>query len=187
MQKTKFYSWKSTKGKLPKGCRLCAQGRKLVLFVTGICRQKCFFCPISEKKSGKDFVYANEWKVSSEKDVVEEAKLTKASGAGITGGDPLARLAKTVRYIRLLKRKFGRKFHIHLYTPLILVNLAKLKMLYDSGLDEIRFHPNIDDKKSWQKLLLARKFNWSIGVEIPVIPGREQQTKQLVLVFEYYP
>jgi hypothetical protein len=180
MQKTKFYSWKSTKGKLPKGCQLCVQGRKLVLFVTGICKQKCFFCPISEKKSGKDVVYANEWKVSSEKDVVEEAKLTGAKGAGITGGDPLARLTKTIKYIRLLKRKFGRKFHIHLYTPLVLVDSAKLAKLYRAGLDEIRFHPNLDDKKSWQKLLLARKFSWDIGVEIPVIPGREKQAKQLI-------
>jgi hypothetical protein len=180
MKRTPYFSWKSSHGNLPEGCRLCVKGRKLVLFVTGVCMQKCFFCPISEKKSGKDFVYVNEWKVSSENDVVEEARLTQAQGAGITGGDPLAKLAKTVRYIRLLKRKFGKSFHIHLYTPLVLVSAAKLKTLYDSGLDEIRFHPNLEDKKSWSKLLLARKFKWDVGIEIPVIPGREQQTKQLV-------
>ena len=78
-KKTSFYSCKI--GKLPKGCAKCIKGEKLVLFVTGLCPNKCFFCPISEKKSGKDVVYANEWKIAKEKDILEEAKLTNAKGA----------------------------------------------------------------------------------------------------------
>ncbi len=178
ISKTNFYSWK--KGTLPKGCSMCVRGEKLVLFVTGICPNKCFFCPISEQKAGKDVVYANEWKIAREKDILEEAKLTKAKGAGITGGDPLVKLDRVVHYIRLLKKKFGKKFHIHLYTPLTLVNEARLKKLYSAGLDEIRFHPMLDRPAEWPRILLARKFGWDVGVEIPVISGKQKETIHLL-------
>lgn len=182
ISKTSFYSWK--KGKLPKGCALCVRGEKLVIFCTGLCPNKCFYCPISEQKSGKDVVYANEWKIANEKDIITEAKLTRARGAGITGGDPLVKLSRVVHYIHLLKKKFGKKFHIHLYTPLTLVNEARLKKLYSAGLDEIRFHPMLDRPNEWPRILFARKFDWDVGVEIPVIPGKKKQTICLLKFIE---
>jgi pyruvate formate-lyase activating enzyme-like uncharacterized protein len=180
-KKTKYHSWAA--GKLAKGCRLCVQGRKLVLFATGLCGQRCFYCPVSEHKFGKDVVYANEWQVSAPDnpvELVEEARLTGAKGAGITGGDPLVNVDRCVAYIRLLKEKFGKQFHIHLYTPLKLVTNERLQKLYYAGLDEIRFHPNLDDDSLWNNLNLAKQFDWDIGVEIPVIPGYEQKTKKLI-------
>jgi pyruvate formate-lyase activating enzyme-like uncharacterized protein len=178
ISKTNVYSWK--KGKLPKGCAYCVKGEKLVLFVTGLCPNKCFFCPVSEKKCGKDVIYANEWKITSPKDILEEAKLTKAKGAGITGGDPLVKLDRTVKYIKLLKKNFGKNFHIHLYTPLNLVTETRLKKLHQAGLDEIRFHPMLDKPKEWKRIELANKFKWDVGVEIPIIPGKKAQTKKLI-------
>ncbi len=168
---------------MSKGCQLCVKGRKLVLFVTGLCGQRCFYCPVSELKSGQDVVYANEWKIANPDnpvELIEEAKLTEAKGAGITGGDPLVKVERCVAYIKLLKKEFGEQFHIHLYTPLKLVTEERLKALYDAGLDEIRFHPNLDDDSLWPQLELARKYSWDIGVEIPVIPGYEEKTKKLI-------
>jgi len=182
VSKTSFYSWK--KEKLPKGCAMCVRGEKLVLFVTGLCPNKCFYCPISEQKCGKDVVYANEWKIAKEKDIFEEAKLTKAKGAGITGGDPLVKLDRVVHYIQFLKKKFGKKFHIHLYTPLTLVNEARLKKLHNAGLDEIRFHPMLDRPDEWKRILFAKKFKWDVGVEIPIIPGKKKQTLDLLKFIE---
>ena len=69
------------KGDLPKGCRYCEQGRKMVLLVTGLCRYACFYCPLSEKKSGKDVVYANEKKV-------ENQNLRAALDALLAGKEP---------------------------------------------------------------------------------------------------
>ncbi len=180
-KKTKHHSW--CVGKLAKGCRLCVKGQKLVLFVTGLCGQRCFYCPVSEHKFGKDVVYANEWHVSAPEkpdELVEEARLTGAKGAGITGGDPLVKTDRCVDYIKLLKRTFGKKFHVHLYTPLKLVNEERLKKLYDAGLDEIRFHPSLDDESLWHRLELASKYDWDVGVEIPVIPGYGEKTKRLI-------
>ena len=179
---TKYYSHKL--GNLAKGCKYCVKGSKLVLFVTGLCPRKCYYCPISDKKHNKDVVYADEWPTKKINDIIKEAELIKAEGAGITGGDPLCKLERTINYINNLKKKFGKKFHIHLYTSLDLVNEHNLKKLYDSGLDEIRFHPDILNNKLWKKIEIAQKFKWDIGVEIPVIPGKLKETKKLIDYFQ---
>src|SRR3989338_9046570 len=110
--KTPYYSYKL--GNLPEGCRLCVKGEKLVVFITGICNNKCFYCPISEMRSGKDIVYANELDTKfkgklSEKDfkiLIKEANLCSAKGAGITGGDPLLVAERSADVIKRLKKEF---------------------------------------------------------------------------------
>ena len=181
IEQTQWYSHKT--GNLCRGCQLCVKGKKLVLFITGNCAQKCFYCPISEHKYGNDAVYANEWKISDTKnptELIEEAKLTGAEGAGITGGDPLTNVERCIEYITLLKKEFGQRFHIHLYTPLKLVTKENLEKLHLAGLDEIRFHPDLDDDKLWPKLELAKQFKWTMGVEIPVVPGYGDKIKKLI-------
>lgn len=176
--KTKYYSYKL--GNLAKGCRLCVQGKKSVLFITGLCARHCYFCPISDKKKNKDVMYINEWPTKNKKDILKEIKFCSSKGAGITGGDPLVKTDRCVKLIKLLKKSFGKKFHMHLYTPLNLVDEKRLEKLYQAGLDEIRFHPDLDRNKDWNKISLAKKFDWDIGVEIPSIPGKEKQTKVLI-------
>lgn len=171
--KTPWYSYKTNN--IAKGCKLCVTGHKMVLFCTGLCPRDCFYCPISDKKKYKDVVYANEWPIKNVKDMITEAKLTEAKGAGFTGGDPLVKLDRTLSYIKLLKKRFGKKFHIHLYTSLDLVDEKTLKKLYNAGLDEIRFHPNIYNKKLWPRIFLAKKFGWDVGIEIPAIPTAEKK------------
>jgi pyruvate formate-lyase activating enzyme-like uncharacterized protein len=151
-----------------------------VLFITGLCSTKCFYCPISDLKLNKDVIYANEWPVNGVKQLIEEIRLCSSKGVGITGGDPLVRLDRTVQYIRQLKKAFGRKFHIHLYTPLTLVSETNLGKLYRAGLDEIRFHPDLYSSSLWGRLKLASKYKWDIGVEIPLIPGREKMTRKMI-------
>jgi len=180
MEKTPYFSWKL--GPLPKGCQLCVQGKKLVLFITGLCPRKCFYCPISDKKSQKDVIYANEWPIKENEleTIFKEAELCGAKGAGITGGDPLVKLERTVTLIKNFKQRFGQHFHIHLYTSLNLITEETLKHLYYSGLDEIRVHPDLDDRTLWPKISLLKKFSWDVGVEIPLIPTKEMETKKLI-------
>ena len=175
---TGYYSWKI--GSLCKGCRQCIKGQKLVLYITGLCPRKCFYCPLSETRANKDLMWANEHPITTTKEAIEEAKLCDAKGAGITGGDPLLKMDRTVKFIKALKRSFGKSFHIHLYTSLILVDEKRLKRLYESGLDEIRFHPDFNKEKEWEKIFLAKRHPWKVGVEIPVIPQFEEQTKKLL-------
>lgn len=178
IQNTKFHSKRI--GHLPNGCKQCVKGEKLVLFITGICPRDCWFCPLSDKKMNKDVIYANEWKIEETEDIFREIKLTSAKGTGITGGDPLSKLSRTTDMIKLLKKRMGKDFHIHLYTSLNLVNDKTLKKLYDAGLDEIRFHPDLEDEKLWERMLLATEYDWDCGVEIPVIPGSENSIKKII-------
>lgn len=173
-----YYSYNLSE--LPLGCKFCVRGEKLVLFITGLCPRKCYFCPVSDQKFNQDVIFANERRVNSPEDVIKEAELMKAKGAGITGGDPLMRMERTFEYIKLLKQHFGESFHIHLYTSLNLVSEELLKKLFSAGLDEIRFHLDLDNKQFWSRLELARKFSWKIGAEIPLIPTKEKELLELV-------
>ncbi len=178
MKENKFYAYNL--GELPEGCKLCVKGEKLVLFVTGICPRRCYFCPLSDKKYGKDVIFANERKVNNPDDIITEARNMDAKGAGITGGDPLAQIDRTIEYIKILKQEFGKEFHIHLYTSLNLINEENLTRLHESGLDEIRFHPDLDSRKNWERIKIAGKFKWNIGIEIPAIPTKSSEIKELI-------
>jgi pyruvate formate-lyase activating enzyme-like uncharacterized protein len=164
---------------LPQGCRLCYKGAKMVLFVTGLCRKNCFYCPVSEKRMHKDVIFANERPVSSDNDILDEARSMNALGTGITGGEPLLVPDRVLGYIRLLKASFGREHHIHLYTALS-PDRVILKKLKAAGLDEIRFHPqpeiwdHLPGSGFARSLEIAKELGMDAGFEIPSLPGSEQ-------------
>ncbi len=175
--KTKFDSY-CVNG-FAQGCGLCVQGKKLVLFVTGKCSRACEYCSLSDKRKNKDVVWANERLCSNVKEVIEEARASKACGAGITGGDPLIVFQRTIKFVKILKKTFGRACHIHIYLPTNLVTEDKLRKLKEAGIDEVRFHPRLDEDfcKSVEKIRLATKF-WprkDIGIEVPAFPAKKKE------------
>ncbi len=176
----------SYRGALSPGCEQCKEGQKLVLFVTGLCRFRCFYCPVSERRNQLDVVYANERRVYSDADVLDEARAIGAAGTGITGGDPLGVIDRTVHYVELLKSTFGADHHIHLYTheP----NGPKLERLAAAGLDEFRLHiphylwGSLLSHGSAYRDVLAAAPSWGLrrGVEIPVLPDKETELRRLL-------
>jgi len=167
-------------GVLPMGCVQCREGAKLVLFVTGLCDKECFYCPVSRDKMYRDVMYANERRVRPGhwEDVIDEAELMDAKGAGITGGDPMVVADRVAEGVRALKARFGPAFHTHLYTSCAF-DLAHLQRLKDAGLDEIRFHPEVGEyarmEASWHHAAIqeALRVGLTTLVEIPCIPGKE--------------
>lgn len=163
------------RGDLPQGCKLCAKGSKMVLFVTGLCDSSCYYCPLSSDKAGKDVVFADEIPVSDESDIIYEMRAIDAEGAGLSGGDPLCDIERTLRYINLLKLEGGKKFHLHLYTSKTDALPEDLQRLRNAGLDEIRFHPQGND---WSGISHAIEIGMVVGIEVPVIPNQfERLTK----------
>ncbi len=159
---------------LSEGCRLCYKGAKMVLFVTGVCNRRCFYCPVSDEKRGKDLVFANERLVKKDEYLIEEAISMEALGTGITGGEPLLRLERVVHYITLLKNRLGDSHHIHLYTALA-PQEDVLESLSNTGLDEIRFHPPLDiwadiNRTPYREsVITAHRLGLSTGIELPAI------------------
>jgi hypothetical protein len=186
IKKTKHYSYKT--GNLAQGCKLCVKGKKSVLFTTGVCPRNCFFCPISDYKKNKDVIFINELELNELElsKLKKEIRLCNSKGVGITGGDPLSKLERTAGFIKVLKKDFGDKFHIHLYTSFNLLTKDKLKKLFNAGLDEIRFHPDLDDASNWDKIKLVKDFSWSIGVEVPLIPNKKTELLKMINYFKDY-
>ena len=174
---------------LSPACRMCAKGSKMVVLVTGLCSTRCFYCPLSFKKGGTDRIFADEWELENEQDtnkLIREAENIEATGAGITGGDPLVVWKRVKTYITLLKDTFGEKFNIHLYTS-ALKNADHLHDLIATGLDEVRFHPlpntwtNMEKspiKKTIKNIIEA---NADVAIEIPALPKMEQEILFLII------
>jgi hypothetical protein len=139
----------------------------MVLFVTGLCTSNCFYCPLSQEKAGKDVVFADEMPVTDDRDVLFEVDAIGGEGAGLSGGDPLCKLERTLHYISFLKAEIGEAFHIHLYTSITNLEIDVLRRLEDVGLDEIRFHPQTQD---WSGIEKALQLEMDVGIEVPALP-----------------
>jgi len=168
-------------GHVAKGCEHCINGSKMVLLVTGQCKWNCYYCPVSLEKKGLDVIYANEAKVTTDEEILAEAESMDATGTGITGGDPLLVLDRTVHMIELLKSRFGKDHHIHLYTATF--DLDAVKRLEAAGLDEIRFHPMVPMWTRMDRTCLkdiVSSTSMDVGIEVPAIPGKEEQLSALI-------
>ncbi len=181
------------KGTLPSGCAQCREGAKMVVFITGECSRKCYYCPLSEERWQHDVVLANETKIGlGEPDldaIYAEAEAMRALGTGITGGDPMEKPQRCLTLIRGLKERFGPSHHVHLYTT-GRFDPAYLQQLADAGLDELRYHPPFPIWDQMEGTGLAahiaaavevgRHAPMRIGLEIPAIPKAEERTLALL-------
>jgi len=162
------------------GCIQCQQGSKLVLFVTGKCHWGCDYCPLSENRRETPDMFANERRCTSWDEVIEEGHAMKATGTGITGGDPMLDLEKTLEAVVQLKAAFGPQHHIHVYTS-IPFDPARAKDFAEAGLDEIRFHLLDGTTKKYRATMEECATNGiTVGVELPCEPDKEVQLFDLL-------
>ncbi len=114
-------------GEIARGCSLCMQGAKMVLFVTGECKTECYYCPISFKRKGKSQAWANERPITIDNDIREEARRMDAKGASLTGGEPT--LFKDLPYLVSSARALGLFVQVMTngttMTPELAASLAK--------------------------------------------------------------
>ncbi len=162
------------------GCIQCMQGSKLVLFITGKCHWKCDYCPLSENRRESVSMFANERRCDSYDDVIEEARAMRATGAGITGGDPMMDFEHTVEGIRRLRAEFGPSFHMHMYTS-IPFPPDRATTLAEAGLDEIRFHLLDFELEPYLEAMRASSDTGMLtGVELPCPPDLPEKMKSLL-------
>ena len=162
------------------GCIQCQMGSKLVLFVTGNCHWQCDYCPLSESRRDIDWMFANERRCETFDEVIEEARAMRATGAGITGGDPLMARERTLEGIARLKAEFGPGFHLHMYTS-IPFRPEWASEFAEAGLDEIRFHLlDLETERYRETIAACSEAGILTGVEIPCEPDREGDLLKLL-------
>ena len=162
------------------GCIQCQMGSKLVLFITGNCHWQCDYCPLSETRRDVDWMFANERRCETFDEVIEEARAMRATGAGITGGDPLMAKERTLEGISRLKEEFGPGFHLHMYTS-IPFRPEVARDFADAGLDEIRFHLlDLDAERYRSTISACAEAGILTGVEIPCEPDKRDELLALL-------
>ena len=164
------------------GCIQCQMGSKLVLFITGHCHWMCDYCPLSENRREIDWMFANERRVEigDWDSVIEEARAMNATGAGITGGDPVMARERVLEACKILKNEFGDDFHLHMYTS-IPFKAEWAKDFADAGLDEIRFHfLDLESDKYTETMDACVESGMLTGVEIPCEPDKENELMELL-------
>ena len=164
------------------GCIQCQMGSKLVLFITGHCHWMCDYCPLSENRREIDWMFANERRVEiGDWDaVIEEARAMNATGAGITGGDPVMARERVLEACKILKNEFGDIFHLHMYTS-IPFKAEWANDFAEAGLDEIRFHfLDLESEKYTETMAACVESGMLTGVEIPCEPDKEIELMELL-------
>lgn len=169
---------------IAEGCKYCVKGEKLVLFISGKCSRDCYYCSLSDERKNVDNTFANERPCLNVHDAIEEARANNASGAGITGGDPLLFLDRTIEYASALKKEFGNEFHIHIYLPFTFCTKEKLEKL-KHYVDEVRFHSaflikemsSADMEKEKEILRCAKDIfgKDNVGIELPIFPDKKDE------------
>ncbi|MGQ0534927.1 MAG: radical SAM protein [Methanobacteriota archaeon] len=174
-------------GKVPLACSMCEKGSKMVLFATGVCHYQCFYCPVSaERRMARD-AWVNEKRIRADDfaAIEAEARAMRATGTGITGGDPMLAPERTLEYVRFLKKTFGARHHIHLYTQVPFAE-SYVRDLDEAGLDELRFHPHPD---FWSRMAedyhdplirAALQTDMTVSIEVPCLPDRERDLAALI-------
>jgi pyruvate formate-lyase activating enzyme-like uncharacterized protein len=104
-------------------------------------------------------------------------------GIGISGGEPLLAFDRLAEYIREIRKVFGSRYYIWMYTNGDLATGEHLANLSRIGLDEIRFDLAARDYNLAPVKLAAEHID-TVTVEIPAIPEDVETVKMLLKELE---
>jgi pyruvate formate-lyase activating enzyme-like uncharacterized protein len=164
-------------GPLSPGCELCAQGQWSCLFVNGICNCCCFYCPAEQ--NSVDMPMTNRISFLEPQEYIEYLEKFGFRGVGLSGGEPLMTLKTTLRFAEKVKKRFGERIYIWLYTNGTLVDADKLSRLADAGVNEIRFDIGAT-AYDLSKVGLAVGTIGRVTVEIPAVPEDVELMKKVI-------
>jgi pyruvate formate-lyase activating enzyme-like uncharacterized protein len=172
-------------GSLSPGCRTCIEGTWSCLYITGACTRNCFFCPSPQSNENRDRqpVVPENVSFASAHDYVEYLKQFDFRGISFSGGEPLLVMGRVLDYMKAIKRCFGDRHYIWVYTNGDLVTNETLLLLKKAGLNELRFDiaANGYDLGAIKK---AVDYIDTVSVEIPAIPEDVELVKPLLKEME---
>jgi pyruvate formate-lyase activating enzyme-like uncharacterized protein len=153
--------------RLSTGCRCCGDGTWSCLFINGVCGAGCFFCPAPQQDTGQPTTGGVTF--TRPQDYLDFLETFQFRGVGISGGEPLRTLERSLLFISKIKKHFGRSIYLWLYTNGSLVSEETLHRLQAAGLDEIRFNI-VARGYRLDQVKLAAGIIPVVTVEIPAIP-----------------
>lgn len=161
-----YNNTKTDTRKLSPGCRICAEGEWSCLFINNKCNAACFYCPSAQNEisepSTQTFTFAEP------ESYIAYLERFGFKGASLSGGEPFLTFEKTLNFVKAIKKNFGQKLHLWLYTNGILADETKLDLLAEAGLDEIRFDIGAT-AYSLSKVAMAVGRIPVVTVEIPAV------------------
>ena len=172
---------KTPSGKiLSKGCQTCKGGTWQCLYVGKKCNVDCVYCAQGTKQEKMETqevpdLINDTYHIEDIKNIFNDTNAiwagSNVQGIGYSGGEPFIYLDKVLNLAQ-----FVSKYHDHIYqwiyTNGLLVTEDKLKLLYDNGVKEIRFHIGATNfsKKVLSKLEMAKGIMDYVNVETPATP-----------------
>jgi pyruvate formate-lyase activating enzyme-like uncharacterized protein len=162
---------------LSPGCRICVEGGWSCLFISGRCNCDCFYCPTDQTEFGLPTTNSVQFRHPA--DYVAYLERFGFSGASISGGEPLLTPGRSLGFLQAIKRHFGARMHVWLYTNGTLLTEDLVLQLRDAGLDEIRFDIGATAYQL-QALKRASGVFPTLTVEIPAIPEEVGRLKALL-------
>ena len=162
------------------GCQT-SQG-SATFFISLQCHRDCYFC---FNPNQEDYAYHS----THLRDPLPELDALRASGqcleyVALTGGEPLLHKPEAVAFFRRAREDFPA-VHARLYTCGDYVEPHILAELQAAGLNEIRFSIRLHDteaarRHTLQCLALARDLIPSVVVEMPMLPDRQADMRDLL-------
>lgn len=161
--------------KFPPGCRSCLLGTGLsAVRKTNKCNAHCKFCYDFGALDCIPPIGEGYWEIGGTRFREEDIDLLLSVHKAPTGISYvyLEPFMEIEVYYGIIARFHAAGIHQHMYTNGILVNAENLRMLAQSGLDELRFNLGATgcSDRVIENMALAREYLPSVGVETPMTP-----------------
>lgn len=164
-------------------CIACKKGiGSITSYISLMCHRNCYYCFNPNQEDFQCHLHAKkDWRSELNQIIKLGKELTHIA---LTGGEPLLHADEVLEFYRFAKEKFPNA-HTRLYTSGDLLNEDYLKELQNIGLNEIRFSIKMEDSKEVRDnildiISLSKQYINDVMVEMPVIPGTEEEMKKLL-------
>lgn len=174
-------------GKISSACVACQTGTgSYTTFVSLKCHRDCYFC-FNKNQDDYSFYVNHQKNVNQDLDELLESGVTLKHLA-LTGGEPLLHKEEAINFFKLAQERTPETY-TRLYTAGDLLDEEILQSLKKYGLNEIRFSIKMEDSEQKRKhvlgkIELAKKYIPNVLVEMPVIPGKLEEMKELLLTLD---
>lgn len=168
---------------LSNACVACTGSKGSKTFLLSlICNRNCYFCfNPNQVNYAEQHQSLSDWRAELDE---YDAQGTKASHIALTGGEPLIHRDEALRFFETVHERYPAA-HTRLYTTGDGLDASLLVALNKTQLTEMRFSIKMDDTprafdRTLGTIALARDYIPQVMVEMPAIPGTEEEMRSLL-------